>query len=136
MPTSKVRHYLGIDYGARRIGLAIGNNATKLARPLTALTTDSGYWQKLANVLAEYSIDELVVGLPRSLDGDETAQTKEARFFALELASFKLPIHLQDEAGTSALARERLGRNIAKEAVDAEAATIILQDFLDEYDKA
>jgi putative holliday junction resolvase len=131
------KNYLGIDYGAKRIGLAVGNTDSKLARPLEALTTEpNGYRQRLAEILLEQSIDELVVGLPRSLDGDETAQTNEVRVFARELAGFKLPIHFQDEAGTSSLARERAGSKALKEAIDAEAAAIILQDFLDEYDKA
>lgn len=128
-----MKTFLGIDYGSRRIGLAVGNTETKLAQPLTTLSTEADYWQKLVDVIKEEQVEELVVGLPRTLGGGESAQTKEARFFAAELASLKLPIHLQDEAGTSELARERLGKKIAdKGQIDAEAAAIILQDYLNE----
>lgn len=104
-----------------------------MARPLMSLDASQvNYWQQLEHLIIEHQVDELVVGLPRSLDGGETDQTKAARFFAVELATFKLPIHLQDEAGTSELARERIGKKLtAKGQIDAEAAAIILQDYLD-----
>jgi putative holliday junction resolvase len=125
--------YLGIDYGSKRIGLAVGESETKLARPLTTLVTTDDYWAKLSEITQQEQVDELVVGLPRTLSGNESPQTKEARFFAVELASLKLPIHLQDEAGTSEIARERLGKKLTdKGQIDAEAASIILQDFLDQ----
>ncbi len=126
------KKYLGVDYGARRIGLAIGDSEVKLARPLITIETNEEYWTRLSELISKEEIAELVVGLPRTLNGNETAQTKEARFFAMELATFKLPIHLQDEAGTSELARERIGRKYTdKGQIDAEAASIILQDYLD-----
>ncbi len=125
--------FLGIDYGSKRIGLALGDSDIKLARPLTTLDASKpAYWDQLKAFMNEHRVDELVVGLPRGLDGGETDQTKAARFFAVELASLKLPIHLQDEAGTSELARERIGKKlVTKGQIDAEAAAIILQDFLD-----
>lgn len=129
-----MKTYLGIDYGAKRIGLALGNDTTKLAQPFKTLKVENqGYWDELSSVINEEKINELVVGLPRTLGGDESPQTKAARFFALELASFKLPLHLQDEAGTSEVARERIGKHLKdKGQIDAEAAAIILQDFLNE----
>lgn len=124
--------FLGIDYGSKRIGLALGNDETKLAQPLTTLDgSNSTYWQELEQTITTHGVAELVVGLPRGLDGGETDQTRAARFFAVELASLKLPIHLQDEAGTSELARQRIGHKLAtKGQIDAEAAAIILQDYL------
>lgn len=129
-----MKNYLGIDYGAKRIGLATGNDATKLALPLATIVVESKkYWDELSGIIESEGIDELVVGLPRTLGGSDSPQTKAARFFAMELASFKLPVHLQDEAGTSELARERIGKKLkAKGQIDAEAAAIILQDFLNE----
>lgn len=123
-----MKKYLGIDYGARRIGLAVGNDEAKIAQPLKTLVTDKGYWDDLVAVIGEQEISELVVGLPRNLNGDDTAQTREVRFFAAELASLKLPIHLQDEAGTTDAAKQLDG---AKTDLDALAAMIILQDYLE-----
>lgn len=123
-----MKKYLGIDYGSRRIGLALGNDEAKIAEPLTTLVADEDYWQELARVVNDEAVEGLVVGLPRTLDGKDTAQTREARFFAAELASLKLPIHLQDEAGTT---QEALRQSGKKHGVDAIAAALILQDFLD-----
>lgn len=126
--------YLGIDYGSKRIGLALAHADSKLAQPLATIDASRpDYWVRLEQLVKEHEVGELVVGLPRGLDGGETDQTKAARFFAVELASLKLPIHLQDEAGTSELARERIGTKLqAKGQIDAEAAAIILQDYLDQ----
>jgi putative Holliday junction resolvase len=126
-----MKTYLGIDYGAKRIGLALGTDETKLAHALKTL--DGENWHEaLREVIDTEKIDELVVGLPRTLDGDYSTQTIAVREFAMGLAILGLPLHLQDEAGTSSVARERLGKNIKdKGQIDAEAAAIILQDYLD-----
>jgi putative Holliday junction resolvase len=127
-----MKTFLGIDYGIKRIGLATGSDATRLASPLRTMVVDDDYLQKLEAVVTEEGINELVVGLPRTLAGDDNAQTQAARLFATELAAFGLPVHLQDEAGTSELARDRIGKKLHdKGQIDAEAATIILQDYLD-----
>ncbi len=130
--------YLGIDYGSKRIGLALGNSETRIAQPLVTLDATAGdYWNRLSRLIRQHNVSELVVGLPRGLDGGETDQTKAARLFAGELAAFKLPIHLQDEAGTSELAKERIGKKLAfKAQIDAEAAAIILEDFLGELESS
>lgn len=129
--------YLGIDYGSKRIGLAIADSETKIAQPLVTLDASApDYWNRLGKLIRQHQVSELVVGLPRGLDGGETDQTRAARFFALELAILKLPIHLQDEAGTSELARQRIGKKLsAKGQIDAEAAAIILEDFLVSLDE-
>jgi putative holliday junction resolvase len=125
-------NYLAIDYGSRRIGLAKGDDETKTAHPLTTLDTGTDYWAQLGKIIRDEQVGELVVGLPRTLGGQDSPQTKEARFFALELAAFKLPIHLQDEADTSEQARLRIGKKLThKGQIDAEAAAIILEDFLE-----
>lgn len=125
--------YLSIDYGSKRIGLALGEDESKLAQPLVTLdATDLNLLGRLVKLIRQHNVNELVVGLPRNLDGEETAQTAVVRKFAKKLASLGFPIHLQDEAGTSELARERIGKKLKdKSQIDAEAAAIILQDFLD-----
>ena len=126
--------YLGIDYGLKRIGLAVADSETKLARPMDTLTGVD----KLADTIKrEGPFDAVVVGLPRSLDGSETPQTLAVRHFADDILWRKLKIDavFQDEAGTSSLAEERLqeaGKPYQKADIDAEAAVIILQDYLDQ----
>ncbi len=125
-----MKQYLGIDYGAARIGLAIADDETRLAQPLKTVTLP-----ELKTVIAaEGPFAALVVGLPRNLDGSDTPQTVAVRRFTDDhLGNVKAEVVFMDEAGTSALAEERLiesGRKYTKEQIDAEAAALILQDYL------
>jgi putative Holliday junction resolvase len=124
--------YLGIDYGIKRIGLAIAADDVRLARPLATVTAA----ELVATIEHEGPFTSVVVGLPRSLDGQETAQTLAVRRFTDDILWRKLRIEpvFQDEAGTSSVAEDRLkesGKPYAKSDIDAEAAAIILQDYLD-----
>jgi putative Holliday junction resolvase len=124
--------YLGIDYGARRIGLAAADSETKLASPLATVSAAG----LSAIIDRQGPFAAVVVGLPRSLDGTETAQTVAVRRFTDDILWNKHHIEavFQDEAATSSLAEERLkesGKKYRPEDIDAEAATIILQDYLD-----
>ncbi len=124
--------YLGIDYGARRIGLAVAEADTKLARALATVSLD----ELKATIEREGPFDAVVVGLPRGLDGQETAQTLAVRRFSDDVLwrNFRIEPVFQDEAGTSSAAQERLAgsrKKYDKADIDAEAAAIILQDYLD-----
>lgn len=120
------RRWLGIDYGQRRIGLALAEAQVAVARPLVTLTNDDHLQHRLAGIITEHAVTDLVVGWPRNLDGDETAQSRAAEGFAAELKSFGLPVYLQDEALTSELAGP-----VPKDQIDQAAAAMILQDYLD-----
>lgn len=127
-----MKKYLGIDYGARRIGLAVADDESKLARPLATISAS----ELVAVIKRDGPFDEIVVGLPRSLDGLETPQTVAVRRFTDDVLWRDLRIEpvFQDEAGTSGLAEERLkeaGKPYEKGDIDKEAASIILQDYLD-----
>jgi putative Holliday junction resolvase len=124
--------YLGIDYGAKRVGLATADVETKLASPHSTIAPH----ELVATIQSEGPFEAVIVGLPRSLDGHDTPQTLAVRRFCDDVLWRKLRIEVlyQDEAGTSAVAEDRLrasGRAFAKGDIDAEAATIILQDYLD-----
>ena len=125
--------YLGIDYGMKRIGLAVGESEAKLASPHGTVSTA----HELAETIkAEGPFEAVVVGLPRNLDGSSTPQTVAVERFADDVLWRKLHIEpvFQDEAATSAIAEERLkeaGKAYTKADIDAEAAAIILQDYLD-----
>jgi putative Holliday junction resolvase len=123
--------YLGIDYGVKRVGLATADTEMKMAQPLrTVPPVDLG-----AVIAQEGPFDVIVVGLPRSLDGHDTPQTLAVRRFADDhLGDLAPELVFQDEAGTSSVAEDRLqesGKPYRKEQIDAEAASIILQDYLD-----
>jgi putative Holliday junction resolvase len=130
------KRYLGIDYGAKRVGLATGDDEVRLATPLITLEVDKrDLVEQLKHVCRDESIDHLVMGLPRGLEGQETVQTTRVRTEADKVkAALELPLSLQDEAVTSELARERLvvrGQATTGGAIDREAAALILQDYLD-----
>ena len=130
---------LGIDYGERRIGLALSDTMAVIARPLTTVTHHAaGEWQQpLLNILEEQEIGAIVVGYPLNMKGEKSAQTRQVDRFIEALKKItSLPIHTYDERLTSVAAKRSLalqgiktGHN--KGAVDQTAAAILLQDYLD-----
>jgi putative Holliday junction resolvase len=133
MPT-KTTNVLALDVGDRRIGVAIASNIARLAGPLTVLANDETLWHELSRLLADEHIGMIVVGLPRSLSGEDTAQTKIVRAFVAQLKTKTgIPVTLQDEALTSRQAEAELrarGKKFAKGDIDALAAVYILDDYL------
>jgi putative holliday junction resolvase len=137
--------WLGIDYGARRIGLALSDATGTLASPWRLLERPPSESATLTLVLAtveelrrdEDGLTAIVVGWPRRLDGSPTTQTPIVEAFVRALAArVALPVILQDErlssheAETRLAARERDWRR-RKKKLDAAAAAIVLQDYLD-----
>jgi putative pre-16S rRNA nuclease len=136
----------GLDVGERRIGIAISDVTGTLARPVSVLRTSGldgdavdravGELQRLA--AEEDGLISLVVGLPRRLDGSANDMTPRVEAFAAALgARTALPVVLQDERLTSREAESRLALRekdwrVRKQQLDAAAAAIILQDYLDE----
>ena len=119
--------YLALDVGDRRIGLAVGDDAFGLARPLRTLVrrnleTDLASLRKL---IAKEEVGALVIGLPLTLRGDDGPQAQRVRRFADACAALGLPVDLYDERFTTA---EATGRGA--DDLDAGAATILLEDFL------
>jgi putative holliday junction resolvase len=131
--------YLGIDYGAKRIGLANADDLG-LATPLPALIEAAGEkrWAKLGEVIKARRITALVVGYPYNMDGTAGFKAKEVDAFVAELkARFGLPVHLVDETLTSYAAESSIKKKDLRDVrdtglIDSRAATIILQDFLDQ----
>jgi putative holliday junction resolvase len=139
---------LGVDFGRRRIGLALSDVTGTLARPwrvIAAGATPVASADQLAAIIAEsrsrpdddIDIGAVVVGLPRRLNGEDTDQTQPARDFARHLETItRLSVRLQDERLTSREAESRLAERERdwrrrKPRLDAAAAAIILQDYLD-----
>jgi putative Holliday junction resolvase len=127
---------LGFDYGKLRIGIAVGQDITGTASALCTLNCPDGRpdWDKISDLIAEWSPGSLVVGLPLHADGSDSATTLAVRSFSRELeARYQLPVYAMDERLSShaakELQREIPGKN--KDGVDALAAKIILQNWLD-----
>jgi putative Holliday junction resolvase len=132
---------LGIDYGVRRIGLAIGDTQMRIATPLETLesrgdaTKDA---QAIVEIATEQEINAFVVGLPLNMnDGSDSDQTRLTRRFADELSRrSKKPVHLHDERLTSYAADGELDAadmpaRRRKGVIDRVAAQMILQAYLD-----
>lgn len=129
---------LGLDVGEKRIGVARVDTSVKIAVPVGTVAADDDKWAQLARLSRLYDTTFFVLGLPRSNEGNETAQSLYVRNFAKDLTE-KIPgarIKFQDESLTSVEAEKRLKarkKSYEKGEIDAEAATIILQDFIENY---
>ena len=129
---------LGIDHGARRIGLSYGDEIG-VATPLPALVfaDASKQWAGIGAILKDRKITDVVLGHPLNMDGSSGPKALEVEEFARRLrAEFNLPIHLVDERLTSHEAESTIPpakrRAVRRSGlVDSRAATLILQDFLD-----
>lgn len=136
---------LGIDYGARRIGLALSDATATLASPWRLVQRPPSEAETLRVMIAEIrtlasdddGLEAVVVGWPRRLDGSPTSQTPIVEAFANALKSqLDLPVILQDERLSSHEAESRLATRESdwrkrKAKLDAAAAAVILQDYLD-----
>ncbi len=123
---------LGIDVGAKRIGLARVNAIAKIPEPLGTYLNDDTFPAALIKLTDEHDINVIVVGLPRNLKGEETPQSKIVRDFAESVIKMNtnLPVIFQDETLTS-VAAERHGRDaIERFGIDSLAAAEILNDFI------
>lgn len=130
---------LGVDLGHARTGLAVSDESGFLASPVGVV--ESYNWEKLLpRIVQEIQKDgatEVVIGLPRNMDGSEGESARSAREFGEKLKQLaKVPVTMWDERGTTVTAHGYLNdTNIRgrkrKAIVDAVAATVILQGYLD-----
>lgn len=137
MQTDPDGSILALDVGAVRVGLALANNVARLAHPAGVFQHDETLMAKLRDLCEHERVTQVVIGLPRGLNGQETSQTAAVRSFADELrALLPLPQYWQDEAVTSAEAEAELnrrGKPYGRPDIDALAATLILEDYLHEH---
>jgi len=120
--------FLGIDHGESKIGLALGDNEANFSLPYKIIKADD-FFNSINEILAEEEIDEIVLGLPKNLDNEETAQTGVVYHFLNQLKEqVKLPIHLEDERMTSCLGKKL--QNDHQKDEDAFSAALILKSFL------
>jgi putative holliday junction resolvase len=129
---------LGIDVGSVRIGLAVSDETRTLASPLATIPNDPRIlWPRIVRELEDRQVEMVVIGLPRRLDGSEGEAAAHARRFATELARHaSTAIEFWDERFTTAVAERSLieggvRRRRRREVIDAVAAAVLLQSWLD-----
>lgn len=139
---------LGIDYGDRRIGVALSDPTGTIASPLPTLHKRSGKrppYGEIEEIAEEKGVEAVVMGLPLSPEGTETEWTAEIREVGRKLRGrLGVPVHFVDERMTSARAERTVRKHMGlprsererKERVDAAAAVLILQSWLDRPEAA
>jgi putative Holliday junction resolvase len=133
-----VSRALGVDLGARRVGLAISDPGRMISSPLEtlAMESESALVSRLVRLCREKEVTTVVIGLPLSADGSEGPGCARARRIAGKMAEAGIAAELVDESWSSRDAEQVLkemgrSRRTAKEKVDAIAASLILRDYLE-----
>jgi len=137
---SAYRTFLGFDHGLKNIGVAVGQELTKTASPLTVIKARDGIpnWDDIQKLIDEWQPELLIVGLPLNMDGTEQKMTKASRKFGNRLnGRFQISVEWQDERLTTFEALEQLGIHSKLQAhhrddVDRISAQLILQSWLNE----
>lgn len=134
------RTLLGFDFGTKRIGIAIAQEITGTANPLTTITAvkHKPDWDSISKIIKEWQPDLLIVGLPLHMDGTEQAMTQAARRFSNQLnGRYQIPIALMDERlssneAESILSEQSSSRSLFqdKAQIDMISAQLILQSWL------
>ncbi|MBI4428189.1 MAG: Holliday junction resolvase RuvX [Ignavibacteriales bacterium] len=136
---------LGIDYGSRRIGVSLSDPLGIIAQPRATLKNDSTLWNELVRIIRTENVKLVVVGMPFNLKGKKARSSEEVQEFIKRLQQeTRLEIVTWDERFTTTIARQTLldmgtkkkDRRTDKQNVDAMAASLILQSFLDSTKKS
>lgn len=126
--------FLCLDIGEKRIGVAVGDNVVRIAVPFETIEVNGDEIETIAELVIKENAEVIVIGYPRNQAGEPTAQTKFVEDFAVKLSDIAPKIVFQDESLTSVIAEQQLanyGRPYSKGDIDAQAAAIILQDYLE-----
>lgn len=130
---------LALDHGTKRIGVAVSDELKMIAQPLEFIPAEEAEpaMRRLLEILKEKEVEQIVVGMPRNMDGSfGPAADKVKEFVAQIRAVTQIPVRTWDERLTSAQANRvmieaNVRRDKRKEKVDAMAAAVLLQSFLD-----
>lgn len=131
---AKIDSIVCLDVGEKRIGVAIADSSVRIAVPFDTIEVDGNEIESIAKIIIVENADTLVLGYPRNQAGEPTAQTRFVEMFADRLTDVAPNIVFQDESLTSVAAEEQLmahKRPYSKGDIDAQAAAIILQDYLE-----
>ena len=137
---SQVLTFLGFDFGMKNIGVAVGQDLTHTANPLTVIKAREGIpnWGQIQALIDQWQPQQLIVGLPFNMDGTEQEMTQAARRFGNRLnGRFHLPVEWQDERLSTFETLDQLGiqskmQSNNREDVDRISAQLILQSWLNQ----
>lgn len=137
--STRGRRLVGLDVGARRVGVAVSDELGLIASPVEAVDLKRQGIAGVCAVIERFDPERVIIGLPKGMSGREGPQAAETRAFAAELAEcIDRPIVFWDERLTTAMAEQALidlghRRKTRKERIDAVAAALILQSYLDAH---
>lgn len=133
---TKTIKLLGLDVGEKRIGISVGDSSVRIAVPFDTIEVDGSEIEAIAELVLKEGSTIIVVGYPRNQAGEATAQTKYVEEFAKKLVDMGPKLEFQDESLTSVIAEQRLisyKKPYTKGDIDAQAAAIILQDYIESH---
>jgi len=133
------KRLLGIDFGAKRVGIAITDPLRIFAYALVPIPNDNNFWKTFNKLFNDFNIETIVLGYPLKESGNRSSSTELIEKFKEELEKkVKIPIVLSDERYTSVIAKQQILESVTskkkrqnKGLVDKNAAAIILQEYLD-----
>ena len=123
-----------LDVGEKRIGVAVGDSDVRIAVPYDTVEVDGNELETIAEIIVRENAEIIVIGYPRNQAGEPTAQTKYVEEFASKLSEMEQRVVFQDESLTSVIAEKRLEsfkKPYKKSDIDSQAASIILQDYIE-----
>ncbi len=137
------KRFLAIDYGSKRVGVAVSDPLNMFPIPLVTLPNDSKLIKELRKIVNEKNVGKIVLGYPVKEDGSKASITDDVEKFKLDLErKLQLPVVLIDERYSSEIAWERIINTVPsrkkrrdKGRIDREAAAVILEDFLNSLGK-
>jgi len=132
----KTKSLISLDVGEKRIGVAVADLSVRIAVPFQTVEVDGNEIETIAKIIIQEDADTIVVGYPRNQSGESTTQTSYVELFAKQLEELAPTIVFQDESLTSVMAEQRLKsykKPYSKGDIDAQAAAIILQDYLESH---
>jgi putative Holliday junction resolvase len=128
------RTFIALDVGEKRIGVAVADDSVRIAVPFTTIEVDGNELTAIAELAIKENAEAIIIGYPRNQQGEATAQTNYVEKFATQLEDVGPELIFQDESLTSVIAEQRLidqKKPYSKGDIDAQAASIILQDYLE-----
>jgi putative Holliday junction resolvase len=136
-PTLSAMKYLGIDYGTKRIGVAVSDETATLAFPLGTIKSGEAAIKEVLDLVRENNVGKVIIGESRNYDGSENPVMKYIEVFKRKLEDAELAVELEPEFMTSSAAARQFApdgsrkQNPSHEQLDSSAAALILQNYLD-----